>query len=66
MINIGTNVRNSVCKDDMINEWNVKLNEIQDNASVIREMIDMREGNKKVIHFSSDGLSYIIESLCTD
>ncbi len=66
MINIGTNVRNSVCKDDMINEWNVKLNEIQDNASVIREMIDMREGNKKVIYFSSDGLSYIIESLCTD
>ncbi len=36
MPNVGYNTRNTVCKDEKIKEWKVRLNEMKDNVSVIR------------------------------
>ncbi len=55
-------IGNTLCKDEIINEWNVRLNEIKDNVSRIREMIDIYDHgdrHKQVNYFSFDDISHI-------
>ncbi len=33
MSHVGNGIGNTLCKDEIINEWNVRLNEIKDNVS---------------------------------
>ena len=46
------NMKNTVCKDDIINEWNVRVNEIKHDVSVMTEINDQCDGQKNVNNFS--------------
>ncbi len=46
----------------MIQEWNVETNQIKDAINMIKELIDVHDGYKKVDYVSTVEIMYIIRT----
>ena len=68
MLRAGRHVRDilNACYDKNIiyNEWHLKCDEMKDCVSVLKEMIDIRDGHKQFYILCSDDVDFIIEDIC--
>ncbi len=51
-------------KKIIYNEWNLKCDEMKDCVTVLKEMIDIRDGYNQFYTLSDDDLDFIIEDIC--